>query len=456
MAEQKYRNYLVEDTTYPFCKGCGHSHVVTRLNDALVELQINPSNVLLVSDIGCIGLIDSLFPELHTMHTTHGRSTAFATGVEIADAILNTSALKTVVIIGDGGAMIGLLHLVNAALMNVDITVVLANNFLFGMTGGQNSNFSPLEFVTPTTPRGNMVPPIDMGKILDGCGAGFLARTLATDKNLPHIIAQAIEHPGFALVEVVELCTEYAVKPNELTGTSLEQILARHQLPLGILRNSTDRKEFGALYKEKYPPQTEYDNTASEYIPQRYSSSLQKQVGIVIAGTAGERVQLTAHLLVRAAVMSGLECTQKNDNPVTQGSGFSLSEVCISPSAIFYTGIDEPDIIVVTSMDGIKELTSNGTFGRASEKTITLADAELPVPETKARIVRYNFREKMTRTRAAAAGVFLASLLVDVVPAEALQAAYAKRFGGSSAAYENDFSRLREDADSLRKTAGIS
>jgi 2-oxoglutarate ferredoxin oxidoreductase subunit beta len=451
MPGQKYQNYLAENTAFPFCKGCGHNHIVTRLNDALIELQLEPSKVLLVSDIGCIGLVDSLFPELHTMHTTHGRSTAFATGVEIADAILNDSGMKTLVIIGDGGAMIGLLHLANAALMNVDITVILANNFLFGMTGGQNSNFSPLEFITSTTPRGNMVPPIDICKVLDGCGAGFVARTMATDKDLPHIIAQAIAHPGFALVEVVELCTEYAVKQNDITGKSLADILTRHQLPLGVLRHSTARKEFGTLYKDKFQPHADDGETTSEYIDQCFSSTLQKQTGIVIGGTAGERVQLTAHLLARAAVMSGLECTQKNDNPVTQGSGFSLSEVCISPSEIYYTGIDEPDLIIVTSTDGVRELTSNGTFDRATKRTMLLADTDLSLPETEARLVRYSLRKKMTPARAAAAGVYLASLLIEVVPPEAFQAVINERFGGALATYENDFSRLREAADTIRK-----
>lgn len=452
MSEPKYPNYLVENPAFPFCKGCGHNHVVTRLNNALVELQIDPSKILLVSDIGCIGLVDSLFPQLHTMHTTHGRSSAFATGVEIADAILNTSELKTVVIIGDGGAMIGLLHLVNAALMNVDITVILANNFLFGMTGGQNSNFSPLDFITPTTPRGNMIPPIDICKVLDGCGAGFLARAIATDKNLPHTIAQAIAHPGFALVEVVELCTEYAVKPNDITGKSIEEILARHQLSLGILRQTAVRKEFGILYREKFPTGKVYEEAPPEYIEQRFSSGIQKQVGIIIAGTAGERVQLTAHLLARSAVMSGLECTQKNDNPVTQGTGFSLSEICISPTEIFYTGIDEPDIIIVTSADGVSELISNGTFDRASGHTMILADAELSLPAINGRIIRYPFRQKMTPARSATAGVFLATHFVPIVPPEALLTAIRDRFGKAATVYENDFSQLREAADTLRKT----
>lgn len=449
MSVQKYMNYLSENPAYPFCKGCGHNHVVTRLNDALVELQLDPSKILLVSDIGCIGLVDSLFSELHTMHTTHGRSTAFATGVELADAIVNTSDLKTIVVIGDGGAMIGLLHLVNAALMNVDVTVVLANNFLFGMTGGQNSGFSPLEFVTPTTPLGNMIPPMDLCKVLEGCGAGFLARGLAIDKDLPHVIAQAIAHPGFALVEVVELCTEYAVKPNQLTGKSLELILSDHHMPLGILRQSAERKEFGVLYKEKFHPQTGIDDANSGFITRRYSSSLRNQAGIVIAGTAGERVQLTAHLLARAAVMSDLHCTQKNDNPVTQGSGFSVSEVCISPTEIFYTGIDEPDAIIVTSNDGLNELISNGMFYRASERTMVLADSGLSLPRTNARIVRYPFRKDMTPSRAPAAGVFLAALLADFVPPEAFEEAIMERFTEASTAFKNDFSQLRKSAASI-------
>jgi Pyruvate/2-oxoacid:ferredoxin oxidoreductase gamma subunit len=296
-----------------------------------------------------------------------------------------------------------------------------------------------------------MVPPIDLCKVLEGCGAGFLARALATDKNLPHVIAQAITHPGFALVEVVELCTEYAVKPNELTGKTLERILLVHHLPLGILRQSSDRKEFSASYKEKYHHQTGAGDTSSEYIDRRNTSSLRNQIGIVIAGTAGERIQLTAHLLAKAAVMSELHCTQKNDNPVTQGSGFSISEICISPSEIYYTGIDEPDVMIVTSNDGLNEVVASGMFARASERTMIITDAELSLPETKARTVRYPFRKSMTPLRAAAAAVYLALLLNDILPEEAFEETIMERYVGSSKAFKNDFLQLRETAQTMAK-----
>ncbi|OYW05667.1 MAG: hypothetical protein B7X11_01755, partial [Acidobacteria bacterium 37-65-4] len=215
------KTYLKVNEKFPFCKGCGHHHITNAINAALVKLDLEPHLVNITSDIGCVGLVDTLFEGVHSFHTTHGRSTAFATGVEIADSILADSKLKNIVVIGDGGAMIGLLHLVNAAQMNVDVTVILYNNFLFGMTGGQNSSFSPLDFVTATTPTGNIIPPIDMLAVLKGANAGFLARKTATDTDLADTIAEAIAHPGFALVEVLELCTEYAVRGNVIRGNKL-------------------------------------------------------------------------------------------------------------------------------------------------------------------------------------------------------------------------------------------
>ncbi|MDE3058829.1 MAG: hypothetical protein KGJ59_12820, partial [Bacteroidota bacterium] len=283
MPSVEEQTYFVPHYTMPFCKGCGHSHILRKLNDALVALKLKPSDVALVTDIGCIGLADALFENIHTVHTTHGRSTAFATGIQLADAVLarrsesdaaasfaealrhagvlGTSALKTIVLIGDGGAMIGLQHLVNAALLNVDVTVILANNFLFGMTGGQNSAFSPFDFITPTTPRGNIIPPIDMCRVMMDARAEFVARKLATDKDLSGTLVRAIEHPGFSLVEVVELCTEYAMTRNEIAGNTLGKIVEAHGEQLGVLIDAATRKPFGTVYAEKYPQKETTDAT---------------------------------------------------------------------------------------------------------------------------------------------------------------------------------------------------
>ena len=102
--------YLASDAKLPYCRGCGHALVVRQLSHALEGLGLPPRSVVLTTDIGCVGLADSLFPYLHTVHTTHGRSTAIATGMALAEVMLPTKGLKPVVMIGDGGAMIGLLH----------------------------------------------------------------------------------------------------------------------------------------------------------------------------------------------------------------------------------------------------------------------------------------------------------------------------------------------------------
>jgi len=397
----------------PFCKGCGHTNVLRKLNDALVQLSLDPSDVCLVTDIGCIGLADSLFDSPHSVHTTHGRSTAFATGIALADSVLAEKKLKTIVLIGDGGAMIGLLHLVNAALLNVDVTVVLCNNFLFGMTGGQNSAMSPLDFVTPTTPAGNIIPPLDICKVVIDSHAGFVARHVAMDKELSSVLAEAIAHPGFSLVEVVELCTEHGTTRNNITGKTLHEIMERHgQLP-GRLREINDRVEFGALYSAKFP------SNGKEGVPETTpiispSSNLRKRIGIIVAGSAGEKVQSSAYHFCRSALRAGLYCTQKNDNPVTQGSGFSLSEIVVSPEAILYTGIERPDAVIVVSEDGLKELTGKGMFEQLTAETKLIIDQSLTVPDCRAEIHQRPFRKEVGGKKAAAQALELYGIMTEM------------------------------------------
>jgi pyruvate/2-oxoacid:ferredoxin oxidoreductase beta subunit len=391
----------------PFCKGCGHTHAVRKLNEALTQANIRPQDLCIVSDIGCIGLVDALFDTIHTVHTTHGRSTAFATGIELADCVSADSKLKTVVFIGDGGAMIGLLHLVQAALLNVDVTVFLCNNFLFGMTGGQHSSFSPIEFITPTTPAGNFIPPLDICNVMLDAHAGFVARKLATDKDLTEVIAEAIAHPGFALVEIVELCTEHGTTRNELSGKTLQKILEQHGQQTGILKNRKERDEFGKIYSAKFPKKKkEKTESVSESIQFFYQHHLKEKIGILLAGSAGEKVQSAAGMFCESAIHAQLHCTQKNDNPVTQGSGFSLAEICLSPTEIFYTGIDDPDAVLVVSADGVRELQGKNIFASLPSSSVLFADETLELPETQAKIFRIPFRKLCKADKAASGALF--------------------------------------------------
>lgn len=423
MQEKLIETYLIDGVKFPFCKGCGHTHSVRYLDKALTLLQRHPSKVNLVSDIGCIGLVDALFSDIHTVHTTHGRSTAFATGIELADSILYDSDLKTIVILGDGGATIGLLHIVQAALLNVDITVIVCNNYLYGMTGGQHSAFTPFEMVTTTTPSGSIVPPMDVCKVAESCEGGFIARVLATDKNLHEILAQAIEYPGFAMVEILEMCPEYGLKYGGVDGKKLKEIVDRENKELGVLVHRKDREEFSSLYKKSIDKNS-FDailKKSDKTIQQEFTSSLEKEIGLVIAGTAGERVQLSSYILLQAAIASGLHATQKNDNPVTQGSGFSLSEVIISPRDIYYTGIEIPQYVVITSADGLREITANGLLSGCSDETFLLVDSSLHLENVKGKIVHVPLRQTFGPDRAAVGGIGIFIWASGIIPRESFE-----------------------------------
>jgi hypothetical protein len=327
-----------------------------------------------------------------------------AIGMALAEAVLPATGLKPVVMIGDGGAMIGLLHLVHAAQLNVDITVLVHNNFLFGMTGGQHSAFTPLDWITSTTPGGNFIPPLDLLKLLRTAHAGFLARQLATDSNLGGVIAEAIAYPGFSLVEILETCTGYGTLRNKATGNPLREAASRQGYSIGRMEEEQQRPTFGALYRQEMqsPPAAK---AAPQAIEPAVKSDLGNPLQIVIAGTAGERVQSSAALLCRAALCVGLYSTQKNDNPVTQGSGFSLSEICLSPQPIEYTGMESVDVVIGVSQEGWNELQANGTLAKFTPKTFVLLDAELEITPPTGRVLRHHFRREATPKRAALAAI---------------------------------------------------
>ena len=408
----------------PYCKGCGHPLVLRALDQALSSLEVEPADVAVVTDIGCVGLADSQLATPHTIHTTHGRSTAFATGIALADSVLGGGRLKTIVLIGDGGSMIGLNHLVNGALLNPDVTVIVHDNFLFGMTGGQSSAFTPVGLVTSTTRAGSFVPPLDLARVLLAARAPFVARTVTGDRSLPELLARAVAHPGFAVVEVLELCTAYATRWNPLTGAKLREVAEEAGYELGVLRDEP-RPTFASGYRERVAHSAEERPPARR--PARFAHRLDSPVRIVFAGTAGERLQSAATALARAALLCGLHATQKNDNPVTQGTGFSVSEVILAPEPIVYTGIERADVVLAVSDEGVRELVTTGTFDRVDAGTVVLADAQVSLPPLAAEPRRLPLRETAGPKGAALAAVEAWIEQDGRLPLEALRAAVEAR-----------------------------
>jgi 2-oxoglutarate ferredoxin oxidoreductase subunit beta len=197
------RRYL-RDVPLPFCPGCGNVIVMSRFLKAIHELgHKDLSKFVFCSGIGCAAWIPSPHFKADSIHTTHGRSIPVATGVKLVRPESNV-----VVFGGDGDLLgIGLSHLIHAARRNQGIVVVLVNNMIYGMTGGQVAPTTPLGFRTTTTPYGSFERPLDAARLLAVAGASYVARwTTVHVEQLVEAMKRAITTDGFAFVEVVSQC----------------------------------------------------------------------------------------------------------------------------------------------------------------------------------------------------------------------------------------------------------
>jgi len=198
------RRYLRPDLTLPFCVGCGCITVLSNFLRAVNELgHEDLSKFVFCSGIGCSAWIPSPYLDADSLHTTHGRSIPVAIGVKLMRPDLNV-----VVFGGDGDISgIGLSHLVHAARRNIDITVVMVNNMIYGMTGGQVAPTTPFGAKTTTTPYGSFEYPLDVTRLVVAAGASYAARwTTAHGEKLKEALKKALVTKGFAFVEAASPC----------------------------------------------------------------------------------------------------------------------------------------------------------------------------------------------------------------------------------------------------------
>jgi 2-oxoglutarate ferredoxin oxidoreductase subunit beta len=232
--------YLRAKKSFPhvWCPGCGHGIVMGSLIRAIDKLELNKDEIVMVSGIGCSSRMTA-YVDFNTLHTLHGRPIAFATGLKHANP-----KLKVIVITGDGDAIaIGGNHFIHAARRNIDLTVILMNNNIYGMTGGQVSPTTPHEGRGSTAKVGNPEHPFDIATLAIAAGATYVART--TSYHVPamdRLIQQALENSGFSLVEVFSQCPTYEGKWNK-RGNAAEMMkyYKENSIPIGS--------------KEKYSPE---------------------------------------------------------------------------------------------------------------------------------------------------------------------------------------------------------
>jgi 2-oxoglutarate ferredoxin oxidoreductase subunit beta len=215
-AQELRHDYLRHDKKFPhvWCPGCGNGIIMGSLLRAISNLALSKDEVVVASGIGCSGRMPT-YLDFNTLHTTHGRALTFATGIKLANP-----ALTVLTIMGDGDATaIGGNHFIHAARRNLNLTAIIINNSIYGMTGGQYSPTTPFGATTATSEYGHIEHAFSIAELAATAGASFVARTTVYHADLmDKLIEQAIVKRGFAVVEVISNCHVQYGRRNRLGG----------------------------------------------------------------------------------------------------------------------------------------------------------------------------------------------------------------------------------------------
>ncbi|MCK4301657.1 MAG: 2-oxoacid:ferredoxin oxidoreductase subunit beta [candidate division Zixibacteria bacterium] len=265
-------NYLRPKKKFPnvWCAGCGNGIVMSAIVRAIDKLALSKDEVAMVSGIGCSSRMP-IYLDFNALHTTHGRALPFATGVKFAQP-----HMKVIVITGDGDALaIGGNHFIHACRRNIDITAILVNNYIYGMTGGQGSPTTPTAAFSTTTPYGNAEKHFDPCKLAEAAGASYVARaTVYHAPQLEKAIMQAVDHRGFSLVEVISNCHTYFGRLNRL-GDAVSMLKEYKEKSVTVARAKRMSPE---ELKDKHVIGTLYEDDKTEFCDE-YQKIVDAQMG---------------------------------------------------------------------------------------------------------------------------------------------------------------------------------
>lgn len=242
-----------------WCPGCGHGIIMGALARAMAKMDIDKKNTAVISGIGCSSRATG-YLDFDTLHTAHGRALAFATGYKMVKP-----ESKVIVLTGDGDCTaIGGNHLIHAARRNIDLTTIVFNNNIYGMTGGQYSPLTPNGSKATTSPYGNLERNFDLVQLAKGAGATFIARSTVYHVNqLTDLIIKGVNHKGFSLIEVVTQCpTNYGRKnkmgsPAQMMLWQKEHAVTKAQADKMTAEELKDKFIVGLLHQEEAPEYTE-------------------------------------------------------------------------------------------------------------------------------------------------------------------------------------------------------
>ena len=401
-----------------FCPGCSHERIAHGLDKAFQNMGLSGDQIVIVTDIGCSGLFDTFF-HTHALHGLHGRALTYAAGLKMA-----RPELTVIVTMGDGGIGIGGAHILSACRRNLDITLLILNNFNFGMTGGQFSATTPSEVQAGSGFLNRLERPMDVCRVVSSAGAAYVRRCSSYAKDLAQEIENAIRFEGFSVIDIWGICPGRYAKRNKMTPQSIEDSLAK--LPSIITPIPENiRKEYGRHYRELAAEQTPALSPAT--IKTKFHPPESGRKEVVILGSAGQRIITAGEMLCLAGLTAGLNVTQKNEYDITVLRGPCISEVILSPEEIGYTGITAPDVVLALSQEGVDR--RKHLFDHLDKNTLILRAEEINLPPCNAEVQQPNFKvQKIKSNDRALAALSVLAKLDKVICLDMLESALAFRF----------------------------
>jgi pyruvate/2-oxoacid:ferredoxin oxidoreductase beta subunit/Pyruvate/2-oxoacid:ferredoxin oxidoreductase gamma subunit len=404
------------------CPGCAHERITHTLDQAFQKMGLARHQIVIVSDIGCSGLFDTFF-HTHAMHGLHGRALTYATGLKMAKPELNV-----IVSMGDGGQGIGGAHLLAASRRNLNLTLLILNNFNFGMTGGQFSATTPSEAQLGSGFLTALERPLDICEVARSAGAPYVHRCSGYDKNLARKIQDAIAYDGFAVMDIWGICPGRYTKNNRLTPKMIDEALAKRPPLEGVVAANV-RPEYGQHYRRMAADQKEVP--APAVIGKQYKAPQAGRQEVVLLGSAGQRIITAGELLCIAGLTAGLKTTQKNEYNITVLRGPSISELILSPEEIDFTGIENPTVMVALDQEGVDR--RRDLFEHLTKDTLIIQVSGVNLPASKARIHRVDFKAQGIKSPDwALASLAVLAKLNRIISADMLKAALSLKFKGKS------------------------
>jgi Pyruvate/2-oxoacid:ferredoxin oxidoreductase gamma subunit len=262
---------------------------------------------------------------------------------------------------------------------------------------------------------------MDLCATAAAAGAAWVFRATTFDKDLADVLAHAITQPGFAMVDVWELCLAYYAPRNRLRKSDLFALLDGYGFQLGLVKDDP-RPEYSARYREAFEAGKEVLRSKARIEPS-FTAAVERQTGLLLAGSAGQKIKSAATLFAEAGIASDLYATQKDDYPITVMTGHSVAEIVLSPEPIEYTGIDQANYVVAVSQDGVNR--TRAAIASLPPTSTVYADNALDLPATAARVLRLPFVDTAQKVSKLSIGfVALGAMLADsgLYPVAALEA----------------------------------